>query len=63
MGLFSLIPILSSLILATFYFTARGEDISATKGQSFIVPGILLERANPAGLDAFLSDLKSKMAN
>ncbi len=39
----------------------NGEDYSDTKGQSFIVPGILLERANPAGLDAFLSDLKSKM--
>ncbi|MFA5468351.1 MAG: substrate-binding domain-containing protein, partial [Sphaerochaetaceae bacterium] len=40
---------------------ANGEDISATKGKSFIVPGILLERANTAGLDAFLEDLKSKM--
>jgi len=39
----------------------NGEDYSATKGQSFIVPGILLERANPAGMDAFLADLKSKM--
>ncbi len=39
----------------------NGEDYSDTKGQSFIVPGILLERANPAGLDAFLSDLQSKM--
>lgn len=39
----------------------KGEDYSSTKGQSFIVPGILLERANPAGLDAFLADLKSKM--
>ncbi len=39
----------------------NGEDYSDTKGQSFIVPGILLERANPAGLDAFLEDLKSKM--
>ncbi|MXI85227.1 substrate-binding domain-containing protein [Sphaerochaeta halotolerans] len=39
----------------------NGEDYSDTKGQSFIVPGILLERSNPAGLDAFLEDLKSKM--
>ncbi|MFA7370367.1 MAG: substrate-binding domain-containing protein [Sphaerochaetaceae bacterium] len=39
----------------------NGEDYSATKGKSFIVPGILLERANTAGLDAFLEDLKSKM--
>ncbi|MDD2297817.1 MAG: substrate-binding domain-containing protein, partial [Sphaerochaetaceae bacterium] len=37
----------------------KGEDYSSTKGQSFIVPGILLERANPAGLDVFLADLKS----
>lgn len=41
----------------------NGEDISDTKGQSFIVPGILLERRNPAGLDEFLSDLQSKMSN
>jgi len=39
----------------------KGEDYSSTKGQSFIIPGILLERANPAGLDAFLADLKAKM--
>lgn len=41
----------------------NGEDISDTKGQSFIVPGILLERRNPAGLDEFLTDLQTKMAN
>jgi ABC-type sugar transport system substrate-binding protein len=40
----------------------NGEDIS-TRGKSFIVPGILLDRADSAGLDAFLADLKSKMAN
>jgi len=39
----------------------NGEDYSDTKGKSFIVPGILLERSNPAGLDTFLADLKSKM--
>ncbi len=38
----------------------KGEDISATKGKTQIVPGILLARANVAGLDAFLADLKSK---
>ncbi|MEO8410429.1 MAG: substrate-binding domain-containing protein, partial [Propionivibrio sp.] len=38
----------------------NGGDISATKGKTIIVPGIMLERANPAGLDAFLADLKSK---
>ena len=38
----------------------KGEDYSDTKGKTIIVPGILLERKNPAGLDAFLADLKSK---
>jgi len=38
----------------------KGEDYSATKGKTQIVPGILLERKNVAGLDAFLADLKSK---
>ena len=38
----------------------KGEDYSATKGRTQIVPGILLARANVAGLDAFLADLKSK---
>ncbi len=38
----------------------KGEDYSATKGKTIIVPGILLERKNAAGLDAFLADLKSK---
>jgi sugar transport system substrate-binding protein len=38
----------------------KGEDISATKGKSVIVPGILLDRSNPAGLDAFAADLKNK---
>ncbi|MHC1693183.1 MAG: substrate-binding domain-containing protein [Sphaerochaetaceae bacterium] len=47
--------------METVIKAVKGEDYSATKGQSFIVPGILLERANPAGLDTFLSDLKSKM--
>lgn len=47
--------------METVVKAVKGEDYSATKGQSFIVPGILLERSNPAGLDAFLADLKSKM--
>ena len=49
--------------METVVKAAKGEDISDTKGQSFIVPGVLLERKNVAGLDAFLSDLKSKMGN
>ena len=36
------------------------KDFSDTKGKTQIVPGILLERKNVEGLDAFLADLKSK---
>jgi len=39
------------------------KDISDTKGKTQIVPGILLARADGAGLDAFLADLKSKSGN
>lgn len=38
----------------------NGEDYSDTKGQTQIVPGILLARKDVAGLDVFLADLKSK---
>jgi len=38
----------------------KGEDYSATKAKTVIVPGILLERKNVAGLDAFLADLTAK---
>jgi sugar transport system substrate-binding protein len=41
----------------------KGEDYSDTKGKTIIVPGILLERKNVAGLDAFLADLKAKSGN
>ena len=47
--------------METVIKAVNGQDYSDTKGQSFIVPGILLERANPAGLDQFLADLKEKM--
>ena len=40
---------------------ARGEDVSSTAGQAFVVPGILLERANPGGLDDFVNDLREKV--
>jgi ABC-type sugar transport system substrate-binding protein len=36
------------------------QDYSDTKAKTTIVPGILLERKNVAGLDAFLADLKAK---
>lgn len=39
------------------------KDYSDTKGKTQIVPGILLARADGAGLDAFLADLKSKSGN
>lgn len=38
----------------------KGQDYSATKAKTVIVPGILLERKNVKGLDAFLADLKAK---
>lgn len=41
----------------------KGEDVSASKGQSVIVDGILLSRANPDGIAAFEVDLKKKMGN
>ena len=40
----------------------NGKDYSATMGKTFIVPGLLLNRANPAGIDAFEIDLKAKLA-
>ena len=39
---------------------ARGEA-NPEAGQAFIIPGILLDRNNPAGLEAFLADLQEKM--
>lgn len=34
--------------------------VSSTQGEAFIVPGILLERSNPDGLEAFVTDLREK---
>jgi simple sugar transport system substrate-binding protein/ribose transport system substrate-binding protein len=31
----------------------NGKDISATKGKTIIVPGLLVSRNDPAGIDAF----------
>lgn len=39
----------------------EGKDVSALSGKVTIVPGILLRRDDPAGLDTFLSDLKSRI--
>jgi len=40
----------------------KGEDVSASKGTTKIVNGILLSRADPDGISKFESDLKAKMS-
>ena len=40
----------------------EGKDVSASAGKVTIVPGILLSRDDPEGLDAYLTDLQSKMS-
>ncbi|MEW9700201.1 substrate-binding domain-containing protein [Paenibacillus sp. SI8] len=39
----------------------KGEDVSASKGKTTIVDGILLSRSNPEGIAKFEADLKTKM--
>ncbi len=39
----------------------EGKDVSSTAGKVTIVPGILLSRDDPDGLDAYLTDLQAKM--
>jgi len=39
----------------------NGEDYKATMGKTIIVPGVLLSRANPAGIDEFEMDLSAKL--
>ena len=39
----------------------NGKDFSATKGKTIVVPGVLLNRNNPGGIDAFEKDLKAKI--
>ncbi|MBP1964944.1 substrate-binding domain-containing protein [Paenibacillus aceris] len=39
----------------------KGEDISANKGKTNIIDGILLSRTNPDGIAKFEADLKAKM--
>lgn len=39
----------------------KGEDVSASKGKTEIVDGILLSRSNPDGIAKFEADLKAKM--
>jgi simple sugar transport system substrate-binding protein/ribose transport system substrate-binding protein len=39
----------------------QGKDISATMGKTIIVPGLLVSRSDPAGIDAFEKNLKEKI--
>jgi simple sugar transport system substrate-binding protein/ribose transport system substrate-binding protein len=39
----------------------QGKDFSATKGKTVIVPGLLVGRNDPAGIDAFEKGLKEKI--
>jgi simple sugar transport system substrate-binding protein/ribose transport system substrate-binding protein len=39
----------------------QGKDISATKGKTIIVPGLLVSRDNPAGIAAFEKNLAEKI--
>ena len=40
----------------------NGGNYSATQGKTIIVPGVLLTRSNPAGIDAFERDLSAKLS-
>jgi simple sugar transport system substrate-binding protein/ribose transport system substrate-binding protein len=40
----------------------NGKDVSATKGKTIIVDGLLVSRSNPAGIDAFEKDLAAKIS-
>jgi simple sugar transport system substrate-binding protein/ribose transport system substrate-binding protein len=39
----------------------QGKDFSATKGKTIIVPGLLVSRSDPAGIDAFEKNLQEKI--
>jgi simple sugar transport system substrate-binding protein/ribose transport system substrate-binding protein len=39
----------------------EGKDVSATKGKSIIVDGLLVSRDNPAGIEKFEKDLAEKL--
>lgn len=40
----------------------QGKDYSATKGKTIIVPGVLVSRSDPAGIDAFEKGLQDKLS-
>jgi simple sugar transport system substrate-binding protein/ribose transport system substrate-binding protein len=39
----------------------EGKDYSATRGKTIIVPGLLVSRSDPAGIDAFEKGLQEKL--
>jgi simple sugar transport system substrate-binding protein/ribose transport system substrate-binding protein len=39
----------------------QGKDFSATRGKTIIVPGLLVSRSDPAGIDAFEKNLQEKI--
>jgi len=39
----------------------EGKDYSATRGRTTIVPGVVLSRSDPAGIDRFERDLQEKL--
>jgi len=40
----------------------QGKDYSATRGKTIIVPGVLLTRTDPSGIDAFERGLREKLS-
>ncbi|MCI8599107.1 MAG: sugar ABC transporter substrate-binding protein [Lachnospiraceae bacterium] len=46
--------------MQTLIDAIEGKDVSASRGQLTIVPGILLSRDDPDGLDTYLADLLEK---
>jgi len=47
--------------METLIKALKGEDVSATKGKTEIVPGTLLSRDDPDGIAKFEADLKAKL--
>lgn len=47
--------------METLIKSIKGEDVTATKGKTIIVPGTLLSRDNPDGITKFETDLKAKI--
>ena len=52
---------IGQMTMQTIVDALEGKDVSETTGKMTIVPGLLLSRDDPDGLDAYLADLKTKM--